>query len=121
MANTLSYIGYFHSPSGSADFEFLYSAVFTGSYTSGTPEVLNFLTAANPNGYELNGFVPVGTTTVPPIVSAQLGGYDVNVSAMVNGSSNCSFYTSGGTELSTGAFPAGITGGSILLKVRHRG
>lgn len=121
MANTLSYVGYSHAPSGSADFEFLYSATFTGSYTSGTPEVLNFLTAANPNGYELNGFVPPGTTTTPPLVAANLGGYDVNVSAMVNGSLNCSFYTSGGTELGSGAYPTGITGGIVQFKVRHRG
>jgi hypothetical protein len=121
MANTLSYIGYAHAPSGSEDYSFKYSAAFTGSYTSGTAESLNFLTAANTNGLELNGFVPSGTGTTPPEFTANLGGYTANVGPLTNGTVAVKFYSAGGTELTTGAFPAGITSGNIIFRINTRG
>lgn len=121
MANSVSYIGYTGSRTSGGNLEFRYAVTFTGSYTSGTAESINFLTAANTNGFELNGFLPSGTGTNPPEVSANLAGYTVNVGPLTNGAVALKFYSAGGTELTTGAFPAGITAGAVLFKFYHRG
>lgn len=122
MANVCAYIGYLHAPSGSSDFSFRYSVSFTGSYTSGTAESINFLTATNPNGLELAGFIPSTTTaTYVAEVSANLAGYTVNIGPLTNGTIALKFYASAGVELSTGAYPASITSGSVLFRIYQRG
>lgn len=120
MANALSYTGYLHAPSGSADFTGQYLATFSGSYVNGTGESLNFLTATNTNGLEGNGYVPADPTTSIPFFAANLSGYGVSVSSFSAGAVVVKFYSAAGTELGSGAYPASISGGSIAFQVRSR-
>lgn len=121
MANALAYTGYLHAPSGSADFTGQYTATFTGSYVSGTGESLNFLTASNTNGLEGNGVLPNGgTSTTPPFFCTNLAGYDIFITALTTGALTLKFYSAAGTELSSGAYPASITGGAVMFQVRSR-
>ena len=123
MANSVNYTSYSHAAGGSQDFEFRFTATFTGSYVSGTGETINLLMAGNPNGLELSGFLPPTTLpeTVVDVISSSLGGYVPEVGAYSAGSFNLKFFVSGGTELTSEAYPAGITGGTITFAVRHRG
>ncbi|MDE2102634.1 MAG: hypothetical protein KGL39_35640 [Patescibacteria group bacterium] len=122
MANSVNYTSYSHSPGGS-DFAFRFVANFTGSYVNGTGETINLFAAGNPNGLELNGFLPPTTLVevIVDILAASLGGYGVGVSAYNAGSFVVTFYSAAGTELASGAYPAGITGGQITFQVRHKG
>lgn len=121
MANALAYTGYLHAPSGSADFTGQYTATFSGSYVNGTGESLNFLTASNTNGIEGNGDLPNGgTSTSAPFFCTNLSGYDITVTALTAGLLTVKFFSAAGTELGSGAYPAGISGGTIMFQVRSR-
>lgn len=121
MANSLAYVGYSHSPSGSQSHVGKYALSFTGSYVNGTGETVNFLTASNTNGLELNGFVDMGTMPEgqPEVVSSNIGGYELQFSGYAAGVVNCKVFN-GITELSSGAYPAALTGGSVTLAVPSR-
>lgn len=125
MANTASYVSYSHSPGGLTDLEFRYTVTLTGSYvTASTGETINLTTAANPNGLELNGFLPVNSTDVGyvDILLANFLGYQVVLTVYVAGSFTVRFYVlTTGAELASGAYPAAITGGQLNIAIRHRG
>lgn len=122
MANAVAYIGYLHSPNSASDYAFRYSVTFTGSYTSGTAESIDFTLATNPNGLELNGAIPTTTTgTYAPETVANLAGYTINCGPLTNGKIALKFYSAAGTELGSGSYPASITGGSVLFRIYNRG
>lgn len=123
MASVVKYVSYSHAASGSADFEFNYTITVSGTYTTAaTGETINLLTAQNPNGLELDGFLPLGAgdTGFVDILACNAGGYTVTTSALNNGSFNLFFWT-GIAELGTGTYPAVISGGQVNVRVRHRG
>jgi hypothetical protein len=124
MASVVNYISYEHAPGGSKDFIFNYSITVSGTYTAGaTGETINLTTALNPNGLELDDFLPVAglDETFVDILIANVKGYGVGVSAYSAGSFNLFFYSAPGTELTTQTYPASISGGQINVAVRHRG
>lgn len=123
MANAPSYVSYSHVGGGSQDLEFRYTITFSGSYTTAsTGEVVNLNNALNPNGLELNAFLPpILPEGVPDCVGANINGYDVSFSAYANGSFTVKFYSTAATELGTGAYPASISGGNVIIAVRSRG
>lgn len=125
MANQASYVSYSHAASGSQDFEFRFTVAFTGSYvTAATGETVNLLAALNPNGLELNGFLPAGAGDIgfPTILIASFLGYQAVFTALSAGTFTVRFYVlTTGAELASEAFPAAITGGALAVSVRHRG
>ena len=124
MASVVNYISYEHFPGGSKDFRFNFSITVSGTYTTAsTGETINLTTALNPNGLELSSFLPVSTLdeTYVDILNANVKGYGVGVSAYNAGSFNLFFYSAPGTELGTGTYPTGISGGQINVSVRHKG
>jgi hypothetical protein len=123
MANTTNYVSYQHAASGDKDFTFIFTITFSGSYVNGTGETINFLTAANPNGLELSGFLPVNSVDagIPDTPGSSVAGYGFGFAAYSAGSAVLKFYSAPGTELASGAYPAGISGGTITAAIRHKG
>lgn len=125
MPNQASYVSYMHAPGGDEDFELIFTVAFTGSYvTAATGETVNLMTALDPNGLELSGFLPVSTTDTGyvDILLANFLGYQVVLTVYASGSFTVRFYVlTTGAELASGAFPAAITGGTLAISVRHRG
>lgn len=124
MASVVNYVSYQHAASGSQDFEFNFTITVSGTYTTAlTGETINLLTAGNPNGLELDGFLPVSGCDAKfvDILNANVQGYGVGVSAYSAGSFNLFFYSAPGTELTTQTYPVAISGGQINVRVRHRG
>jgi hypothetical protein len=123
MASVVSYVSYQHAASGSEDFDFIFTITVSGTYTTAaTGETINLLTALNPNGLELNGFLPVNTLDAKfvDILSVNAGGYGVTTSAYSAGSFNL-FFWDAIAELGTGTYPAVISGGQVNVRVRHKG
>ncbi len=125
MANQASYVSYTHSPGGAVDLELFYTVAFTGNYVTGaTGETVNLLAALNPNGLELNGFLPTGAGDIgyPNVLIVSFLGYQAVFTALSAGTFTVRFYVlTTGAELASGAFPAAITGGALAVSVRHRG
>ena len=104
-----------------------YAFVPSGSYTQGgavgTPgETLNFLTALNPNGLARRTFGPLPALTTKDVyVAAVPAGYDaaVEVATTAPASSNMvlRFFSSGGSELSAGAYPTGLLTANVIIRV----
>src|SRR6202041_4108359 len=108
MASVVSYVSYQHAASGSADFDFIYTITVSGTYTTAaTGETINLTTALDPNGLELDAFLPaVGCDTkFVDILACNAGGYTVTTSAYNAGSFNMFFWT-GIAELGPGTYPA---------------
>jgi len=123
MASVVNYVSYEHAPGGSKDFIFNYSIAVSGTYTTAaTGETINLTTALDPNGLELDAFLPAAALDEKfvDILSCNAGGYTVTTSAYSAGSFNLFFWT-GIAELGTGTYPAVISGGQINVAVRHRG
>lgn len=121
MANVVSYTSYLHAPGGAADFTGIYTVTFSGSYVNGTGESCNFLTATNTNGLECNGQLPNGgTSTSTPFYTTNINGYGVGVSTLTAGILVIKFYSAAGTELSSAAYPASISGGTVSFQMRAR-
>lgn len=125
MANQASYVSYSHAPGGFVDFELRFTVALTGSYvTAATGETVDLTKALNPNGLELNGFLPVGGGDIgyPTILIASFLGYQAVFTVLTAGTFTVRFYVlTTGAELASGAFPAAITGGALAIAVRHRG
>lgn len=123
MANVTNYVSYRRVGGGAEDFVYTFVTTFTGSYVNGTGETINFLTAPNVNGLEASPGPPaVGTLPQGvPDFSDNVGGYGAVVGAYASGICNLKFQSAAGTELSSGAYPATITAGSIIWKVPARG
>jgi hypothetical protein len=126
MANTVNYVSYSHAPSGSETFERRFTVTFSGSYTAGASngETCNLLTAANPNGLEGNADLPA-TGTDTGYVDVRLPnfqGYQVVVGPYSAGSFQVRFFVmSTNAELASGAYPAAVSGGVLVIAVRRRG
>lgn len=125
MANAASYVSYQHNGGGFVDLEFFYTIAFTGSYvTASTGETVNLNTALNPNGLELNSFLPTGGGDIgyPTVLIANFLGYQAVFTVLTGGTFTVRFYVlTTGSELASGAYPAAITGGALAISVRHRG
>ena len=119
MANAVAYQRYEHAPLGAADFKGVYKITLSGSYVQTTGETINLLAASNANGYELNGAVPSGTGAEIDVEYNGLGGYSAIFSGYSAGSFTLQLY-SAGTELAAGAYPAVVSGGSLIISVPHR-
>ncbi len=101
----------------------------SGNYTNGTADPLPLNNIANPNQLE---YVPLNNpaTNPPPVTPGvwnenEVGGYYAQVVRTVTGSGvsqqtsfGLRWYTNGSGELSTGAYPAAITGGELILAIK---
>lgn len=105
-----------------------YTVLPAGSYVNGTGETIDFTKALNPK------YLPRPLPPQPPggslpteteaIVAKTPGGYDAVL--LPAGASptlknfNLKFYTSGGTELGSGAYPAGLLANTVLTVTTSR-
>jgi hypothetical protein len=124
MASVVSYVSYEHAPGGSKDFIFNYSITVSGTYTTAsTGESIDLTKALNPNGIELDDFLPAAglDEKFVDILIANVQGYGVGVSAYSAGLFNLFFYSAPATELTTQTYPTAISGGQVNIAVRHRG
>lgn len=105
----------------------VYTFVPSGVYTQGNAigtagETLNFLTAANPNGlpHSKPGALPAPTDKDVQVIKCP-GGYDavVESNAVAPAITNLvlRFFTSGGTELGAGAYPAALLGQNVIIQM----
>ena len=117
MANTLNFVGYSRA-SGRNPFLRIFVATFTGNAGAVNTETLNFNTAGNPNGLEDAQVPSFATSFAPPfILDSTLGGYKPELEVGGNGTSGqtgITFYN-GTTALTSGAYPAAITGGQVII------
>jgi hypothetical protein len=120
MPNSVAYLGYSHSPSGSQSHTGKYQITLTGTYVPVTGESVSLLTASNPNGLELNGAVPMVSGAEVDVVGENIGGYQAVISNYIAGTFQLNIFASGNTELANIAYPASITGGNITVAVPHR-
>lgn len=120
MALAPKLLGYL--PTDSPDWAVI-QAVASGSYTTVTGDTLNLNPSSwtDPNGKGLLG-EPLNATTMPPSIETEnLGGYYAQFvpgTTLANGKVH--FYSSQGSELGSGAYPAAITGGVLTIKVPLR-
>lgn len=93
--------------------------VASGNYTTGG-DTLNINPSAitDPNGKGLLG-TPLSPTTIPPSIEGQniAGYYAQFVAGTTLANGKVKFYQSQAAELAQAAYPAGITGGVLTLKV----
>ena len=117
MANTLNFVGYSRA-SGRNPFLRIFVATFTGNAGAVNTETLNFNTAGNPNGLEDAQVPSFASSVAPPfILDSTLGGYKPELEVGGNGTSGqtgITFYN-GTTALTSGAYPAAITGGQVII------
>lgn len=95
---------------------------FSGNYTVGG-DALNLECISNPNGLEAEGFFEVPLNGGPGVFFENLDGYYVQ--PVVAGVSSPASYklqvfAPGGSELTAEAYPAAITGGSVVLVATKR-
>lgn len=102
-----------------------YTVLPAGSYVNGTGETIDFTKALNPK-FASRPFPPQPPGGALPaaseaIVASTPGGYDaVLTQAGANPTLKnfvLKYYTSGGTELGSGAYPAGLTAGNTIITV----
>jgi hypothetical protein len=92
----------------------------SGNYPGDPGEVVTLTSlSANTAAQTVSG--PGGTAKLGAAVAAsQLGGYKAELKPTATaGQYNLSFWTSGGTELGAGAYPAAISGGVLTVEVDH--
>lgn len=106
------------SPSPAANGDRMFVKVTPeANYVQGTADVIDLAAIADPEGI---GQIPLNNPPVvtPAIFCQNIGGYKAE---MVKGATlatyGMKFWDSGGTELATGAMPASITGGEIVLEI----
>lgn len=107
-----------YTPRSNPDYAILLIAV-TGNYVAGGDTInLNPSAIKDPNGVGLLGD-PLNQPKTPPTIDAQaLGGYYAQLDPGTTLATNkIQFYTSEGNELAAGAYPAGITGGTLTVKL----
>ena len=95
---------------------------FSGSYTAGG-DALNLASPANPNGLESESLAEIPVSGGPGIFFENLDGYYVQpVVAGVTSPANYKLqvFAPGGAELTTGAYPAALTGGNAVLVATKR-
>ena len=100
----------------------------SGTYTQVTGDLVNLANAVNVNGQDMEGFFE--TSIVPPSLevidlytTAPVGGYTatLQVTGKTYQTYVIRFYAIvSGTELATGAYPAAITGGTLILACNRR-
>ncbi len=95
---------------------------FSGSYTVGG-DTLNLASPANPNGLEGEGLAEIPLSGGPGVFLESIDGYYVQ--PVVAGISSPAHYklqvfAPGGGELTAAAYPAALTGGSVVLVATKR-
>jgi hypothetical protein len=108
MANFLYFAGYSRA-SGRTPFYRIYVASFSGNAGAANTEVLNFNTAANPNGLEDAQVPNFSSSFAPPVLlGSTVGGYTAELEIGGNGTpGEC-----GITFYESGAPPAALASGS---------
>jgi hypothetical protein len=118
MANAVAYLGYNRNFGGGQSSNGDYGITLSGSYVNGTGESINLLNASNPNGYELNGQVPMGFTDepTPRVIVSNIQGYEASLSNYSAGTFTLKLYSAAGTELGSGAYPTpALTGTNAIV------
>ena len=95
---------------------------FTGSYTVGG-DALNLQSIANPNGLEGEGLFEIPLNGGPGVFFENIDGYYVQpVVAVVSSpaSYKLQVFAPGGSELTAEAYPAALTGGTVVLAATKR-
>lgn len=99
----------------------VFSLAMSGNYPGDPGEVVTLTDlASNPAARTVTG--PGGAAVLggANIAIQQLGGYTAQFKPTATaGQYNLSFWTSGGTELGAGAYPAAISGGALTVEVDH--
>lgn len=104
------------SPAANGDRMFV-SVTPEANYVQGTPDVINLSAIEDP---QIIGQIPLNNppTVTPGIFCQNIGGYKAE---MVKGATlatyGMKFYDSGGNELASGAMPASIANGEIVLEI----
>ena len=117
MAVTGAIIDY-SGGAGGRNYTVFIQLTFSGSFPAGG-DPLNLTMLSNPNGLEVEGFAVLPPTLAPAVYVEDIGGYYVQpkvvgstLSAML-----INVYQPGGTPFS-GAYPAAITGGTVVLTMQ---
>ncbi len=117
MALAPQLLGYF--PYDNPDHAII-KVVASGNYPNPAGDTLNLNPSAwaDPYGKGLLG-LPLNPTTVPPNVDAEnLGGYYAQVvPGATLAACKVHFYSSQGSEVANGAYPAAISGGVLTVQV----
>jgi hypothetical protein len=102
--------------------------VASGSYTQVTGDLVNLANTVNVNGIDMEGLFE--TSIVPPTLevidlyaTSPVGGYTctLQVTGLTYQTYVIRFYAiASGAELAAGAYPAAITGGTIILACNRR-
>lgn len=120
MANTINFVGYLRASGRNPNFRVFVVNAFTGNAGAANSEVLDFTKAGNPNGLEDAQTPGFTTSFVPPVIlDSTLLGYKPELQIGGNGTTGqcgITFYN-GTTALTSGAYPAAITGGQIIIGV----
>ncbi len=98
----------------------VFNIALSGNYPGDPGEVVTLTSAAsNPQARTVTG--PSGKAKLGPRIGAsQLGGYKAELKpTATDGQYDLSFWTSGGTELAGGAYPATISGGLLTVEIDH--
>jgi hypothetical protein len=117
MANALNVL---NAPRIGGDVLLLISCVLSGSYPAAAAgETIDLTTVTNTAGKDIEGFFE--NPSAGGVWNASLGGYDA---ALIPGTLLTNWklhiWTSGGTELAAGAYPAAISGGNLVLQFLRR-
>ncbi|HEV2275611.1 MAG TPA: hypothetical protein VGR96_15675 [Acidobacteriaceae bacterium] len=99
-----------------------FGIVFTGSYTTGG-DALNLESPGNPNGIEDAGLSEMPLNGGPGVFFENIDGYYVQpvvAGATSPASLKLQVFAPGGAELAAGAYPAALTGGSVVLVATKR-
>lgn len=115
MANALSVI----RQKRGVNFKTLVVAcVLSGNYTQVTGESVNLSAASIPNPNAVVATGPNGTPTIPPRVTTQtLGGYKAELTATATPLVYTLRFWNGNAELAAGAYPAVISGGTLVFEL----
>lgn len=109
-----------NAPRLGGDVLLLVLCTLSGNYPAAAAgETIDLTTVTNTLGKDIEGFFE--NPSAGGIFNASLGGYDA---ALIPGTTLSNWklhiWTSGGTELAAGAYPAAITGGNLIFQFLRR-
>jgi hypothetical protein len=120
MAVTGAIIDY-SGAAGQRNYTVFIQLTFSGSFTSGG-DPLNLATLSNPNGLDVEGVFELPLSGGPAVYIEDIGGYYVQ--PKVSGSTLNAFlinvYAPAGTVIPAAAYPAQVSGGTVILTMQRR-